>query len=121
MCGNLRICLFLYFSFFFLLVYKLREELVGEPLDLLVRVVELAELGVVEVEVQEQAELKMEVKVQVEVQVELQVQVQVDKVPYPAARVPVERCEVRQVERGATTVRLAQLGGALVPWGGEVR
>ena len=48
MCGNLRICLFLYFSFFFLLVYKLREELVGEPLDLLVRVVELDELGVVQ-------------------------------------------------------------------------
>ena len=70
-------------------------------------------------EVQEQAEVKVEVKVQVEVQVELQVQVQVDKVPYPAARVPVERCEVRQVERGATTVRLAQLGERWCP--GEVR
>ena len=64
---------------------------------------------------------------------EVEVQVQVDKVPaYPTrppgcqgARVPVERCEVRQVkgegEGGATTVRLGQLGRALVPWGGEVR
>ena len=48
MCGNLRICLLQYFICFLLLVYELREELVGEPLDLLVRVVELDELGVVQ-------------------------------------------------------------------------
>ena len=36
------------FYLLFITVYELREELVGEPLDLLVRVVELDELGVMQ-------------------------------------------------------------------------
>ena len=41
---------------------------------------------------------------------------QVDKVPYPAARVPVERCEVRQLEGEG------EGGATMVRWGpGEVR